>query len=77
LTGTDNRAEENGLGSVLVELTILMSANRSNCIQIFRDAAAAYKVDTAPITLKAKQEFAAKDKARELKKHPSKLQQAN
>ena len=62
------RAEESALGSVLVELTILLSATRSNSAQVLRDAAAAYKVDTDAITLKVKQEFAAKEKARTQKK---------
>jgi ParB family chromosome partitioning protein len=53
---------------VLVELTILMSANGSNCIQIFRDAAAAYQVDVDAITATIKQEFAAKDKGKAAKK---------
>ena len=58
------RAEESALGSVLVELTILLSATRSNSAQVLRDAAAAYKVDIDAIALKVKQEFAAKEKAR-------------
>jgi ParB family chromosome partitioning protein len=66
------RAEESVLGSVLVELTILLSAARSNSAQILRDAAAAYKVDTDAIALKVKQEFAAKDKARVTNKPPTK-----
>ena len=66
------RAEESVLGSVLVELTILLSATRSNSAQVLRDAAAAYKVDTDAIGLKVKQEFAAKDKAKGEKKMPAK-----
>jgi ParB family transcriptional regulator, chromosome partitioning protein len=65
-------AEESALGSVLVELTILLSATRSNSAQVLRDAAAAYKVDADAIALKVKQEFAAKDKARAAKKTPAK-----
>jgi ParB family chromosome partitioning protein len=58
------RAEESVLGSMLVELTIVLSAARSNGSQVLRDAASAYKVDTDVIALKVKQEFAAKVKAK-------------
>ena len=58
------RAEEGALGSMLVELTILLSAARTNGAQVLRDAAAVYKVDTEAIALKVKQEFAAKEKAK-------------
>lgn len=68
------RAEESALGSVLVELTVLLSAARSNSAQVLRDAATAYKVDTDAIALKVKQEFAAKEKARTGKKLPAKAQ---
>jgi ParB family chromosome partitioning protein len=57
------RGEESVLGRVLVELTILHATARQNAAQVLRDAAAAYKVDTDPIALKVKQEFAAKEKA--------------
>ena len=66
------RAEESALGSMLIELTILLSATRSNSAQVLSDAAAAYKVDTDAIALKVKQEFAAKEKARAEKKLPAK-----
>ena len=66
------RAEESALGRVLVELTILLSATRSNSAQVLRDAATAYKVDTDAIALKVKQEFADKEKARPQKKSPEK-----
>jgi len=62
------RAEEGALGSMLVELTIVLSAARNNGAQVLRDAAAAYKVDTDAIALKVKQEFAAKEKAKTEKK---------
>ena len=65
-------AEESVLGGVLVELTVVLTATRSNSAQILRDAATAYKVDTDAIALKVKQEFAAKDKARTAKKTPTK-----
>jgi ParB family transcriptional regulator, chromosome partitioning protein len=66
------RAEEGVLGSVLVELTILLTAARQQTAQVLQDAAALYKVDTAAITAKVKQEFAAKDKAKAEKKATSK-----
>ncbi|MHB1699788.1 MAG: ParB/RepB/Spo0J family partition protein [Acidobacteriaceae bacterium] len=62
------RAEESMLGRVLVELTILHAASRQNAAQVLREAAAVYKVDTDAITLKVKQEFAAKEKAKLAKK---------
>jgi ParB family chromosome partitioning protein len=37
---------------------------RQNATQVFRDAAMAYKADADAISLKVKQEFAAKEKAR-------------
>lgn len=58
------RSEESVLGSVLVELTILLTAARQQTTQVLTDAAAHYKVDTDAISAKVKQEFAAKDKAR-------------
>ncbi|MFY9853176.1 MAG: ParB/RepB/Spo0J family partition protein [Terracidiphilus sp.] len=58
------RAEESVLGSVLVELTILLTAARQQTTQVLKDAAALYKVDTDAIAAKVKQEFAAKDKAK-------------
>ena len=56
------RAEESALGRALVELAILHAATRQNVLQVLRDAAAAYKVDTDAIALKVKQEFAANEK---------------
>jgi ParB family chromosome partitioning protein len=64
------RAEENELGSLLVEITILHAVMRQNGTQVLRDAAAAYKVDVDAIGLKVKQEFAAKDKGK-LEKKPA------
>jgi ParB family chromosome partitioning protein len=58
------RAEESTLGGVLVEITILHAVMRQNAMQVLRDAATAYKVDADAISLKVKQEFAAKEKAR-------------
>jgi ParB family chromosome partitioning protein len=62
------RAEESVLGSVLIELTILLTAARQQTTQVLNDAAALYKVDTDVIAAKVKQEFAAKDKAKAAKK---------
>ena len=61
------RADEGALGSVLVELTILLISARQQTAQVLRDAAAVYKVDTDAIASKVKQEFAAKDKAKAAK----------
>jgi ParB family chromosome partitioning protein len=62
------RAEESVLGSVLVELTILLTAAHRQTAQVLNEAAAVYKVDTDAIAAKVKQEFAAKDKAKAAKK---------
>jgi ParB family chromosome partitioning protein len=57
-------AEEGVLNGLLVEITILHAANRQNAAQVLRDAAIVYKVDVDAISLKVKQEFAAKEKAK-------------
>jgi ParB family chromosome partitioning protein len=62
------RAEESVLGSVLVELTILLTAAHRQTAQVLTEAAAIYKVDTDAIAAKVKQEFAAKDKAKTAKR---------
>jgi len=62
------RAEESALGSVLVELTILLTTARQQTTQVLKEAAALYKVDTDAIAARVKQEFAAKDKAKAAKK---------
>ena len=62
------RSEESVLGSVLVELAILLTAARQQTAQVLKEAAALYKVDTDAIAAKVKQEFAAKDKAKAAKK---------
>jgi len=66
------RTEESVLGSVLVELTILLTAARQQTTQVLNEAAAFYKVDTDAIAAKVKQEFAAKDKAKAAKKTATK-----
>ena len=58
------RADESTLSRLLVETSILLAASRSNPATILQDAASMYKVDTDAITLKVKQEFAAKEKAK-------------
>ena len=62
------RAEESVLGSVLVELIILLTSARQQTTQVLNEAAALYKVDTVAIAAKVKQEFAAKDKSKAAKK---------
>ena len=52
------------MSGLLVEITILHAATRQNGAQVLRDAATAYKVDVDAISLKVKQEFAAKEKAK-------------
>jgi len=62
------RADESGLGGLLMELTIVLAASRQNGVQVLRDAAALYKVDVDAIGSKVRQEFAAKEKANSTKK---------
>jgi ParB family chromosome partitioning protein len=57
-------AEESALGGLLVEITILHAATKQNAAQVLHDATTAYKVDVDAISLKVKQEFAAKEKAK-------------
>jgi ParB family transcriptional regulator, chromosome partitioning protein len=67
------RVEESKLGSVVVELTIILAAARGNSNAVLRDAATLYKVDTDAIALKVKQEFAAKQKAKKESKAAAKV----
>ena len=67
------RVEESKLGSVMVELTIILAAARGNSATVLRDAAAVYKVDTDAIALRVKQEFAAKQKAKNPTKPAAKV----
>lgn len=69
------RSEESLLGRLIVELTVVLAAARSSAPQVLREAAEVYKVDTNAITLKVRQEFAAKDRAKSPKKPAS--QKAN
>jgi ParB family chromosome partitioning protein len=68
------RAEESVLGSVLVELAIVLTAARQQTGQVLKDAAAVYKVDTDAIAAKVKQELASKEKSRSIKKAAPKPQ---
>ena len=68
------RAEESVLGRVLVQLSLVLAASRSNGAKVLHDAAAVYKVDTDAIALKVKQEFAAKEKTQTAKKTVAKSQ---
>jgi len=63
------KSEESILGRVLVEMVILHSASSANDSgRLLKDAAEFYKVDVIAITTKVKQEFAAKEKAKDTKK---------
>jgi ParB family chromosome partitioning protein len=63
------KADEGTLGRILVEVAVIQSAHSpTDAAKALHEAAEFYKVDVAAITAKVKQEFAAKDKARETKK---------
>jgi ParB family chromosome partitioning protein len=64
LTAFVRRADEGTLSRLVVESSILLAASRGNPSSVLKDAASAYKVDTEAITSKVRQEFAAKDKAK-------------
>jgi len=69
------KAEESKLGRILVETGILLSMrNQTDAAKILRDAAHAYKVDVDAISAAAKQEFAAKEKSKSVKKTSPKPQ---
>ncbi|MGA8529089.1 MAG: ParB/RepB/Spo0J family partition protein [Acidobacteriaceae bacterium] len=63
-----HKAEEGGLGRLLVEMVILHSAQTQSSGKALQEAAAVYKLDTNAIAAKVKQEFAAKEKAQAAKK---------
>ena len=67
------RAEESVLGRVIVELTIVLSASRSNTSQVLSDGAAVYKVDTDAIALEVKRGFVARQKANAEKNTTAKI----
>jgi ParB family chromosome partitioning protein len=65
LTAYLRRSDESALGKVIVETVILLSARmQPDGGKTLRAAAQTYKVDTDAIALNVKQEFAAKEKAR-------------
>jgi len=67
------KADEGMLGRVLAETVILLSmrsAGDADCV--LREAASLYKVDVDAIAAKAKQDFAAKQKAKPVQKAPAK-----
>jgi ParB family chromosome partitioning protein len=64
-----HRADESTLGHLLVEVVILHSTHSpTDSGKVLKEAAELYKVDVSAITAKVKQEFAAKDKAKAVKK---------
>jgi ParB family chromosome partitioning protein len=72
LTAFLRKSEESDIGRFIVEAVILLTARtQPDGGKVLRTAAQVYKVDTDAITLKVKQEFAAKDKARAEKKTPA------
>lgn len=66
------RADEATLSRLLVELSILLAASRSNSASALKDAASVYKVDTDAIASKVRQEFAGKEKAKKAAKSAKK-----
>jgi len=69
LTAFVRKADEGTIGKLIVEAVILLSArSQSDGGKILRSAAQVYGVDTDSVTLKVKQEFAAKEKARKATK---------
>jgi ParB family chromosome partitioning protein len=61
----------------LVQLSLVLAASRENGANVLREAATLYKVDSDAIALKVKQEFAAKEKAKEpTPKPPTKAKKA-
>jgi ParB family chromosome partitioning protein len=63
------KSDEGTLGRLLVEMVILQTSHSPNDSgKALREAADYYKVDVAAITAKVKQDFAARDKAKAVKK---------
>jgi ParB family chromosome partitioning protein len=63
------KADESTLGHLIVEIVILHSTHSpAESGKVLKEAAELYKVDVNAITAKVKQEFAAKDKAKTVKK---------
>ena len=67
------RADEGTLSRIIVELTIVLTAARTNAPSILREAATVYKVDTDAIAQKVKAEFAAKARAKKETTSPAKV----
>jgi ParB family chromosome partitioning protein len=76
LTAFVRRADEGTLSRLLVEASILLASSRGNPTAVLRDAASTYKVDTEAITVKVRQEFAAKAKAKKEPKPVAKVKKA-
>jgi ParB family chromosome partitioning protein len=70
--GLLRRSDEGTLSRLVLEMAILLASARTNAATVLRDAASIYKVDTDAITLKVKQEFATKEKARKAAKAETK-----
>jgi ParB family transcriptional regulator, chromosome partitioning protein len=67
------KADEGDLGRLLVEMVVLQSVrSQTDANSVLKEAAEHYKVDTDAIALKVKQEFVAKQKARNTKDARSK-----
>jgi ParB family chromosome partitioning protein len=58
------RADEGTLSRMMIEAIILLAVSRHNAVNVLRDAATVYKVDTEAIAVMVKQEFASKAKAK-------------
>jgi ParB family chromosome partitioning protein len=66
------RADEVTLSRMMIEASILLAVSRGNPTTVLKDAASAYKVDTEGIAAKVRQEFAAKEKAKEVSQSATK-----
>ncbi len=64
--------EKRPKGRRILEIAIVLSRTATDVGKALTAAAQLYKIDTAAITLKVKQEFAAKDKAKTGKKNVAK-----
>jgi ParB family chromosome partitioning protein len=69
LTAFVRKADEGTIGKLIIEVVILLSARtQTDGGKTLRSAAQVYGIDTDAVTPKVKQEFAAKEKAREATK---------
>jgi ParB family chromosome partitioning protein len=64
------------VGRLLVEITILLVASRRDSAQTLSDADEVYKVDVEAIRQKVRQEFTARQKAKQQKKPAPPIAQA-